>query len=685
MRRTGDCIQDAAGERRVALHFEIEVAGHAGGEGGLVGGMVGDPLFVGHVAAPVKKRLGVGADRMTELRGALGGDFKNFVGDDGGWDGIGQGGSEEGGETRGVRVERMIGVGFDTAGHGGVDDAGFDESDADVERLQFNGEAFGEGFEGPLGSAVGGERRIGDAPSDGGDVNDAAGTALAHVGDDGLDAAEGAEVVGFHGGTEISEWHFLDGADALDAGIVDEDVDGAVEYLNGRDGGGDGLIVVDIESGDGDGKIFAGGGLREFGRGGGIAHGGVDVVASTGESECGFEADTFAGAGDEYGGHEDLLWSGASDYSWNWGRVKAGRDVEEDPEWRPLPTSGQAEGAALRRCFRGRFGVKETRMRCERQLLRAGAMLLALCWVPGAVVAQLRVTVRESSGNLLNDEATIRLSPLATGPNGVGMTAKEVRTNAGEALIDIWPGEYLVEAEAPGYQRAMANATVLAGSSTELRLYLAPLKKAGGEAVAPSGVVMAPALKKEMDKASSALNEKNLGEARKHLKKALEISPSNPDALYLLGVVDYTEKDKAAAEKEFEEVLKRYPEHGGSLLMLGQIKLESGEKQEAVTLLEKAVEASPTKWLAHELLAFAYARSGQLDKAYEEAKRTGELNKERVPAMRLLEAKILLKKQKNAEAGELLESIVKEFPESGAAKEAREMLGKMKAPGTPAQ
>jgi len=310
-----------------------------------------------------------------------------------------------------------------------------------------------------------------------------------------------------------------------------------------------------------------------------------------------------------------------------------------------------------------------------------GVLAGAFFGAAGSAEAQLRVTVRETSGGMLSDEATVRLTSTSTGMSGVAVTAKEVRTNGGEAMIDVWPGEYVVEAEATGYQRAIAHANVQGGTPTELRMYLSPMKKAAGEGEPASGVVMTPALKKEMDKASSALAEKDLGEARKHLTKALQLAPSNPEALYLLGVVEYTDKNTVAARKDFEEVLARYPEHGGSLLMLGQIRLEAGEKEEAVPLLEKAVEANPGKWLAHELLAYAYARTGQLEKGLTEAKKTVELNKEREPSMRLLEAKILLRQQKGGDAHALLESIVGDFPESSQAKEAKDLLGRMRPVG----
>jgi len=306
-------------------------------------------------------------------------------------------------------------------------------------------------------------------------------------------------------------------------------------------------------------------------------------------------------------------------------------------------------------------------------------VLLALCCGPAATFGQLRVTVRESSGNVLSDEATVRLTPISGGTKSMGIGGREVRTNAGVTLIDIWPGEYLVDVDAPGYQRASTQASVLGGATVELRIYLTPLKKPVNGDPPPNEVVMTPALKKEMDQASSALAERNLEETRKHLMKALELAPSKAEALYLLGVVEYTEKNIPAARKDFEEVLAKYPEHPGSALMLGQIKLESGEKQEAVPLLERAVSAAPDKWLAHSLLANAYARTGQLDKAWAEAERTGELNRQQLPAMRILEVKILLKQKKFEEAKEALSKFVTEFPNDPATKAAQEKLEELRA------
>ena len=73
------------------LHFEVEVAGHARGEGGVVGGVVGDPLFVGHGGAPLEEGKGVWAYGMAELGGVVASDVQDFLRDHGWRDGIRQG------------------------------------------------------------------------------------------------------------------------------------------------------------------------------------------------------------------------------------------------------------------------------------------------------------------------------------------------------------------------------------------------------------------------------------------------------------------------------------------------------------------------------------------------------------------------------------------------------------------
>ena len=193
---------------------------------------------------------------MTELPGVALRDFEDLLGYERGRGGVLERCGEEVREPCFLFVGRGVRCVSDAARHRGVDDAWFDERDTHAEGLHLASESLGEGFERPLGGHVSGERSAADAARDRTDVDDAAAASRAHVGDDGLNAAEDAEVVGLHGGAEFGKRKLFDGAGAFDAGVVDEHVDGAVRFVNLGDGFVDGLVGVDVHLRDEDGKFF---------------------------------------------------------------------------------------------------------------------------------------------------------------------------------------------------------------------------------------------------------------------------------------------------------------------------------------------------------------------------------------------------------------------------------------------
>jgi uncharacterized protein HemY len=84
----------------------------------------------------------------------------------------------------------------------------------------------------------------------------------------------------------------------------------------------------------------------------------------------------------------------------------------------------------------------------------------------------------------------------------------------------------------------------------------APVDVGSSAAVTPaSGVALAPSVQRELEKSLAALRQSKYDEGRKHLAKAQKMAPSNPDILYLMGMVEYTAKDMPAARKQFELVL----------------------------------------------------------------------------------------------------------------------------------
>jgi Flp pilus assembly protein TadD len=304
-------------------------------------------------------------------------------------------------------------------------------------------------------------------------------------------------------------------------------------------------------------------------------------------------------------------------------------------------------------------------------------LALLLASLPRIGSAQeLQVSVRERSGEPLSIEAFVRVTSQAGGQNMVATTGN-ARTAASTASFQLGPGEFEIEVEAAGYDKGTEHATISTnGLRQTVYVYLTPIGSATTAAPA-SGVALTPSVQRELDKGLVALRQNKYDEARKHLEKARKMAPSNPEILYLMGLVEYTAKDMPAARKRFELVLATYPAHERSLLMLGQMQLEAMENKEASATLQKAVEADFSNWRAHYLLALAFVRTGELSKAEVEAARAGELNQQKAAAMKLLRAKILMVQGKNSEAEQALQSFIRDYPKDDAITEARKYVEKI--------
>ena len=289
---------------------------------------------------------------------------------------------------------------------------------------------------------------------------------------------------------------------------------------------------------------------------------------------------------------------------------------------------------------------------------------------------ELQISVRERSGEPLSVEAFVRVTSQAGGQSMVATTGN-ARTAASTASFQLGPGEWDIEVEAAGYDKGTEHATITTnGLRQTVYVFLTPVGSSNASTPA-SGVAITPKVQQELDKSLAALRQGKYDEARKHLAKAQKMAPSNPDILYLMGMVEYTAKDMPAAKKQFESVIASYPTHERSLLMLGQMDLEANDNQQASLTLQKAVEADANNWRAHYLLALAFVRTGELSKAENEATRAGELNRQKTAAMKLLRAKILAVEGKNAEAELALQSFIQDYPKDDAVPEARKYLEKI--------
>ena len=177
---------------------------------------------------------------------------------------------------------------------------------------------------------------------------------------------------------------------------------------------------------------------------------------------------------------------------------------------------------------------------------------------PGTNPAEMRneqspvhvyVTVREATGLALDHSADVTLNcPLA----GVTLSGSTKNTSQVQ-FMHIPAGDCKVDVAAEGFKKATERITVNETVVTRIQyvfVYLRSESETPGTAVRP---VVTPGLLQEMDKSAEAIRKSKVDDARKHLDKALRISPNNPDVLYLDGLLAMNQSNYPRRNSSFSE------------------------------------------------------------------------------------------------------------------------------------
>jgi tetratricopeptide (TPR) repeat protein len=155
-------------------------------------------------------------------------------------------------------------------------------------------------------------------------------------------------------------------------------------------------------------------------------------------------------------------------------------------------------------------------------------------------------------------------------------------------------------------------------------------------------------------------------DARGHLDTVYRSAPGDADANFLFGVYSSQMNDWAHAKGYWEKVLALSPNHLGALLSLGGALMRESRPNDAVQYLHRAVEAEPTSWRAHAVLADACLRQGLLDESIYHAERAVELGHGHAGVVQSLLARALLLRGDEERAILVLQSYLHEHPEDSA-------------------
>src|SRR5262245_115267 len=118
---------------------------------------------------------------------------------------------------------------------------------ADAKRAHFMVERLRQPFESVLGARIDAHERRGYQSQDRADVDDQARTLLPHAWQHGMDHAQDTDDVGVEQRLRLADACFLDGADEIDAGIVNQHVDPAYSATQLFNAGLDRNLISDIQ------------------------------------------------------------------------------------------------------------------------------------------------------------------------------------------------------------------------------------------------------------------------------------------------------------------------------------------------------------------------------------------------------------------------------------------------------
>jgi len=172
---------------------------------------------------------------------------------------------------------------------------------------------------------------------------------------------------------------------------------------------------------------------------------------------------------------------------------------------------------------------------------------------------------------------------------------------------------------------------------------------------------------KEMGKAMMALRKNDFPTARIHLDILQRLAPDRAEVSFLLGLYASETGDAEHAKSYWLRTLELEPQHFRALLSLCEMALRERNFDEAQALAQRAVQADPSSWRAHAILASVYSETNRLGEAVQQAERADELGQAQAAVVEPMLAKLLARKGDKKRAIDILQRYVREHAADDAA------------------
>ena len=289
--------------------------------------------------------------------------------------------------------------------------------------------------------------------------------------------------------------------------------------------------------------------------------------------------------------------------------------------------------------------------------------------------AELRVTLRDSKGQIIAVSATVKLYRM-------GALANQQITNNGHASF-ILPvlGDYSVAVSAMGFRPEQRDVSMQVAVESEIDIHLVR------DTTTPEGTpvagrpVLAPKAQEAFNKGLEALSQNNMKEAGKQIGEAAKLAPGHPDVLYAQGVLYLRERKFVDAQGVLEKATQVDPNHSQAFAALGMTYVNQGKYDAAVPPLETAAKLEPANWETEWTLAQAYYYHEQYDAALKTSQEALTKANGKAPDIELLVAQSLVATGRFEEAAQTLRSYLKNHGDRPDAAKAKKWLDRLKTDG----
>jgi len=255
----------------------------------------------------------------------------------------------------------------------------------------------------------------------------------------------------------------------------------------------------------------------------------------------------------------------------------------------------------------------------------------------------------------------------------------QTTTDASESAFGNIPfGHYDVEVSAVGYTTAHKELQVVSSINT-VKLEIVLERDPAAVQLGFADAAMPPKVRKQTKHGVSALKSGNLGQAQKWLGAAYQAAPTNSDLNFLMGYLNFQQKDFGHAQTYLGKAAELNPHDVQSLTLLGRIGLQNEDYVSASSTLEKAVAADSEYWMAHNLLADAYLKQKKYEGARDQAQLALEKGKTGANAALLILGQAQVNLGKREDGIHSLKAFLDGSPKNPTAPQVRSLIAELEA------